>query len=289
MNGAHPLAAFEGALETRMGQCFPGQRTVFRGRDLHAGLHGDDYSLDWMALYAFGICGRQFSAPELRVLHTLWTCTSYPDARLWNNRVAALTGSARSTATLAIAAGIAASEATIFGWQPVMGVADFLLRGRRELAAGAGLADVVARELALHRHIGGYGRPVATLQVDERIPHVQALMAQQGIAPGPHLQLAFAVEQQLLALGRPLRMNYAPVLAAIPLDLGFTPEQLHLFITPSLMAGMPPCYLEARERPAGATFALRCERLSYHGPDARGWQESEAITVPALPRSGDIG
>lgn len=274
MNTPHPLEAFEGALETRMGQCFPGQRTVFRGHDLHADLHQDDYSHDWMALYTFGICGKHFDPAQLRVLHTLWTCTSYPDARLWNNRVAALTGSARSTATLAIAAGIAASEATIFGWQPVMGVADFLLRAHARMLDGESLEDVLACELVQHKHIGGYGRPVATLQVDERIPHVQALMARAGIAPGPHLKLAFAVEEKLMAMGRPLRMNYAPVLAAVPLDFGFTREQLHMFITPSLMAGMPPCYLEARERPPGATFALRCDRLSYHGPAPRGWQES---------------
>jgi len=270
----HPLAAHEGPLATSMGQCFPGQRTVFRGSDLHATLHHSDFSLDWMALYAFGICGRHFSPAELTVLHTLWTCTSYPDARLWNNRVAALTGSARSTATLAIAAGIAASEATIFGWQPVMGVADFLVRARGAIARGAQVPQLVARELAQHKHIGGYGRPVATLQADERIAHMLALMEHHGMARGPHLALAFAVEDELVAMGRPLRMNYAPMLAAIPLDLGFTLEQLHLFITPSLMAGMPPCYLEARERPAGATFALRCDRLSYHGPAPRGWQKS---------------
>lgn len=270
----HFLAAHEGPLATSMGQCFPGQRTVFRGHDLHASLHQDDHALDWMALYAFGICGRHFSAPELTVLHTLWTCTSYPDARLWNNRVAALTGSARSTATLAIAAGIAASEATIFGWQPVMGVADFLARARGAIARGAQVPQLVARELAQHTHIGGYGRPVATLQADERIAHMLALMAQHGVERGPHLALAFAVEDELVAMGRPLRMNYAPMLAAIPLDFGFTLAQLHLFITPSLMAGMPPCYLEARERPAGATFALRCDRLSYHGPAPRGWQKS---------------
>ena len=273
MSPTHPLSAYEGPLATTMGQCFPGQRTVFRGHDLHASLHQSDYSLDWMALYSFGISGMNFTPEQLRVLHTLWTCTSYPDARLWNNRVAALTGSARSTATLAIAAGIAASEAMVFGWQPVMGVADFLVRAHADLASGADLPGVITKELARHRHIGGYGRPVATLQVDERIPHVQALMAHQGIAPGPHLKLAFAVEEQLRIMGRPLRMNYAPVLAAIPLDFGFTLEQLHLFITPSLMAGMPPCYLEARSRLAGATFALRCERLSYHGPAPRVWQE----------------
>jgi len=271
---AHPLAPYEGPLATAAGQCFPGQRTVFRGADLHATLHQADHALDWMALYTFGICGRHVSPAELRVLHTLWTCTSYPDARLWNNRVAALTGSARSTATLAIAAGIAASEATIFGWQPVMGVADFLIRARDAIARGASVPAVVAQELAQHKHIGGYGRPVATLQADERIAHMLAMMAEQGIAPGPHLALAFAVEDELVAKGRPLRMNYAPMLAAIPLDFGFTLAQLHLFITPSLMAGMPPCYLEARERPPGATFALRCERLAYHGPAPRTWQEN---------------
>ncbi len=273
MNASHPLAAFDGPLKTEAGQCFPGQRTVFRGQDLHAELHGDDNSLDWMALYVFGITGKRFTPGQLSVLHTLWTCTSYPDARLWNNRVAALSGSARSTATLALAAGIAASEATIFGWQPVMGVADFLVRARAALDNGAGLNAVVKRELAQHRHIGGYGRPVATLQVDERIPHVRKLMTETGVAPGPHLKLAFAVEEQLLAMGRPLRMNYAPVLAAIPLDFGFTLEQVHMFITPSLMAGMPPCYLEARERAPGATFALPVERLAYQGPAPRVWQE----------------
>lgn len=271
---AHRLAPFDGALKTSAGQCFPGERTVFRGRDLHAELHNADNSLDWMALYVFGICGRHFTPAQMRVLHTLWTCTSYPDARLWNNRVAALTGSARSTATLALAAGIAASEATIFGWQPVMGVADFLLRAQSAIDGGAELGAVVKHELAQHRHIGGYGRPVATLQVDERIPHIRKLMTETGVAPGRLLLLAFAVEQQLLAMNRPLRMNYAPMLAAIPLDFGFTLEQLHLFITPSLMAGMPPCYLEGRERPPGATFALPVERLSYHGPQPRVWQKS---------------
>jgi hypothetical protein len=269
----HPLAAYEGPLPTRMGQCFPGQRTVFRGHDLHTGLHGEDGALDWIALYAFGISGRRFSPAQLRVLHTLWTCTSYPDARLWNNRVAALTGSARSTATLALAAGIAASEASIFGGQPIMGVADFLVRARAELEAGAALPALVASELARHRHIGGYGRPVATAQVDERIPHMTALMAGQGIAPGPHLRLAHAVELELIALGKPLRMNYAAMLAAIPLDFGLTHAQVHLLITPSFLAGMPPCYLEARERPPGATFALRCDKLAYHGPAPRTWQD----------------
>ncbi|MGZ3184632.1 MAG: hypothetical protein ACXU8N_19520 [Telluria sp.] len=260
--------ALDQPLPSRMGACYPGQRTVFRGHDVHRDLH----DLDWMQLYVLGITGRRFDGPAARLLHLLWTCTSYPDARLWNNRVAALAGSARSTATLALAAGIAASEATIFGWQPVMNVADFLQRAHARIQAGAELAGVVRDELALHRHIGGYGRPVATLQVDERIPFLQAKMAELGLAPGPHLQLAFAIEAVLLALERPLRMNYAPVLAAIPLDLGFSLRELHLFVAPCLMAGMPPCHLEALEQAEGERFLLRCDRIDYTGPPPRAWE-----------------
>lgn len=262
----HPLDAFEGALAST-GACYPGSHTVFRGRDVHADLQ----DLDWLQLYVFGITGRRYNQAESKLLHALWTITSYPDARLWNNRVAALAGSARSTPTLAIAAGIAASEATIFGWQPVVNVGNFLQRALAATTAGQPLEQVIAAELAQHRHIGGYGRPVATLQVDERIPRIRALMAGLGIAEGPHLRLAFAVEDALVASGKPLRMNYAPMLAAIPLDLGMSLRALHLFVTPCLMAGMPPCHDEAAERPAGATFALRCDRIEYTGVAPRPW------------------
>ncbi|MBI3283389.1 MAG: citryl-CoA lyase [Burkholderiales bacterium] len=267
MNTRHTLQDYEGPLRTSMGACFPGERTVFRGHDLHAHLH----DIDWVELYTFGITGRRFSAPQLKLLHALWSTTSYPDARLWNNRVAALAGSARSTASLAIAAALAVSEAGIYGWQPVIAIADFLLRARRQLDAGEDLQQVLRQELQLHRHIGGYGRPVATLKVDERIAAILALMERERLAPGPCLKLAFAIEQGLLQLGRNLPINYAPVLAAIPLDMGFSVRECHLFVQPCLMAGMPPCYLEALQRPEGATFAMRCTKVHYEGPARRQW------------------
>ena len=266
-NTAHPLLDFEGPLRTRMGACFPGERTVFRGQDLHADLK----DMDWVELYVFGITGRRFSANQITLLHALWTYTSYPDARLWNNRVAALAGSARSTASLGIAAAIAVSEAGIYGWQPVISIADFLLRAQQQLDKGENLQDVLAQELKQHRHIGGYGRPVATQQVDERISAIIALMEREQLAQGRYLRLAFAIEQALFQSGRHLRINYAPVLAAIPLDMGFSLRECHLFVQPCLMAGMPPCYLEASERPEGATFALRCTKVQYTGPGRRQW------------------
>lgn len=262
------LQDFEGPLRTRMGGCFPGQRAVVRGHDLHADLK----DMDWMEIYTFGITGRRFSAQQIAVLHALWVYTSYPDPRLWNNRVAALAGSTRSTGALGIAAAIAVSEATIYGWQPEIAAADFLVRAYERVQAGEALQAVLEQELQQHRRLGGYGRPVATLQVDERIPAILRCMEQQHIEQGPYLRLAFEVEQVLSQMGRRLPINYAAVIMAIPLDMGFSRCQCYLFLQPSFMAGMPPCYLEATERPEGATFPLRCSQLRYEGPARRRWQ-----------------
>ena len=60
--------------------------------------------MNWVELYAFGITGLRLSPPQVKVLNALFVLTSYPDPRLWNNRVAALAGSARSTGALGVAA-----------------------------------------------------------------------------------------------------------------------------------------------------------------------------------------
>src|SRR5437899_2981488 len=116
MKGPHDLLASAGRLRTRVGGAFVGERVVFRGHDLHADLR----ALDWLELYVFGITGRRFTPPQLELLHAIWVYTSYPDARIWNNRVAALAGSARSTPALGMAAAIAVSEASLYGGLPAV-------------------------------------------------------------------------------------------------------------------------------------------------------------------------
>ncbi len=267
MKGHDTLAAHSGPLRTKVGACFPGQRTVFRGHDLHSTFK----HADWLDLYVFGITGRRPTAAQLNMLHGLWVYTSYPDARLWNNRVAALTGTARSTGALAIGAAMAVSEATIYGRQAGFASADFLVRTRNQMVQGADLRDVLREELKKYRHIFGYGRPVATLDIDERIPVTLDLARENGLAEGPYVTLALQVEEVLLSFGRKLRMNYASLAAALLLDMGFSVREYYLFMLPAFMAGMTPCYREACERPEGATFVLRCDQLHYSGPEHRSW------------------
>lgn len=262
------LEDFEGPLATRSGQAFPGQRAVFGGHDLHSTFA----DAEWIDLYLFGICGKRLSRAQLNVLQRLWVYTSYPDARLWCNRIPALTASSRGTGAQAIAAGIVATEASMYGLGPLTGIAEFLTRAHLALQDGAALEQLVRDELAQHRHLTGYGRPMAADYVDERLPATLALLDREGIAIGPHLALAFEIEKTLtLVTGKRLPMTYAPIVSAISLDFGLTVRQAYLYQVLLLVAGMTPCYVEALERPSGATFALRCERISYDGCAPRDW------------------
>lgn len=267
MKESPPLESWEGPLRTTMGGCFPGERAVFRGHDLHADLR----DADWMDLYLFSICGRRHTPAQLKVLHAIWVNTSYPDPRLWNNRVAALAGSARSTGILGISAALATSEAAIYGRQIDIAIANFLTRAMAAVRGGRLLAEVVAEELRINRGIGGYGRPVAKSAADERNAVVLALAEREGLADGEHVKLAFAIEEILLNGRWRMRMNYAALAAALALDIGLAPREYYLYLLPAFLAGMPPCYIEACDRPEQATFPLRCSALIYEGPPRRSW------------------
>jgi citrate synthase len=259
---------FDGCLKTRMGAAFPGSRAVFRGQDLHADLK----DMDWLELYVFGITGRRPTPAQSRLLQAIWAYTSYPDARLWNNRVAALAGSARSTPALGLSAALAVSEAVIYGGQAGLRAFDFLLRAKEMVDRGLSLPDMVEAERRVRR-IYGYGRPIDS--TDERNAWMLTLAGELGLDRGPHLALAFGVETALLAGGRPLRMNYAALAAALLADLGFSRAEFQLFWAPVFLAGMPPCYLEAAERPEGLTFPLACGTIHYEGMPDRRWPHAQ--------------
>ena len=267
MNGPELLAQHEGVLRTRVGACWPGTRAVFRGHDLHRDLHDSD----WMELYLFGITGRRHTPEQVRLLHGIWVLTSYPDARIWNNRVAALAGSSRSTPVLGMSAALAVSEARIYGGGPGLRAIDFFLRAKKAFDAGDRLLDFIASELEA-RYIYGYGRPIDSC--DERLPWLAALAKELNLDQGVHFKMAFDIENILLETGNAnLRMNYAGMTAALGADLGFTPREFQLFLMPWFLAGMSPCWIEAAEKPEGTLFPVSCVGIAYQGVGPRVWPD----------------
>lgn len=264
VSGVEMLSSSVGRLKSRVGACYPGSHANFRGLDLHADLK----DMDWVELYLFGITGRRFSKAQIQLLHAIWVYTSYPDARLWNNRIVALAASARSSSNLGMAAAIAVSEATVFGGRAGFQSMQFLMRAQTAVERGADLHGFVATELR-QRRIYGFGRPINS--VDERIPWMMALVKELALDQGPHLMLAFEVEKILLPEYPQLRMNYAALHAALIADLGLSLREYQLLRIPTFMAGMVPCSIEAAENPQGTVFPTPCTAINYQGVGTRRW------------------
>lgn len=265
MNGPEMLKQHEGVLTTAVGAAYVGDHVIFRGHDLHKDLH----DLPWHELCALGITGRRLDPRWLNIVQFAITTTSYPDARIWNNRVVALTGTTRSTSTLAFSAGQAVSEATIYGRQNEYRGLSFFLTIGKLLDSGLTLQQSLDEYQRTQGRFPGYGRPLAT--EDERIPPTMTRMAQQGVS-GRYTDLAHEIDALLVATGKPLKLNMGGFVSAVGADAGFTPSEFIMFLYHAFLGGMHPCYVEAIQKPIGALFPVQCDNIKYEGVTPRKWE-----------------
>lgn len=268
MRGPSLLKESEDCWITEMGKWFPGERVVLRGKDV---LH-ELRDMRWMEYLLFAITGRRFTEQQIRLFEGLWSITvSYPDPRIWPNRIAAYAGTARSTPTLGVSAALAISEAELFGHRSNIRTIDFMIRTRKRVDAGENLEDIVRDELRTNRWVPGYGRPF--VQNDERIGPLSELARDLGLGGGPHTQLAFDVENVLLRRRYPMKMNIGALNAGLAADQGLSSTEYHRYFMLSFIGGYVPCFIDADTKPEGTFFPLRCDRLRYEGPARRRWQE----------------
>jgi len=258
MKGHERISEFENCIKTKMGAAFGGDRVVFRGHDLHHELA----DMDWMEFYVFGITGKRFPKPVIELLNFFWVCTSYPDPRIWNNRIVSLAGANRSTGTQALSAGLMTSEAGIYGHRQSVKAVDFYQRLTTAIDKGEELECFVAEDMKTRRMIPGYGRPMAKL--DERVPAAVKKIKSLGLDHGRCYELCFEVAGIVQRKWR-MNMNIASLGAAKITDLGFTTSQYLLFMYPCFLASMTMLYQEAIEKPEGGVLPVRCNSLVNTG------------------------
>lgn len=223
-----------------------------------------------MELFLYGITGRSFTGNQIALFEALWSLsTSYPDPRIWNNRVASLAGTARTTGALGISAAIAVSEAKIYGYRPIIGAFDFITKADAERREKGNIEELVLSELGVSRTIPGYARP--RINKDERIIPLLDRARELGFGDGEHVKTAFAIEQIFISRRYRMRMNVAALAAALAADQRLSRAEYYQFVIPCFIAGMTPCFTEASEKPEGTFLPLRCDRLTYQGPPPRSW------------------
>ena len=266
--GYEKIAEYENKIKTKMGATFAGERVVYRGLDLHHQLA----DMDWMEFYLLGITGKRYSKPVIELLNFFWVCTSYPDPRIWNNRIVSFAGTKRSTGTQALSAGLMSSEARIFGHRLSYQGVEFFLRLVKAMDEGAEVEQFVKNEMKTRRYIPGYGRPMG--HSDERVPAAIEKIEKLGLARGRHYELCFEVERIVRRNWR-MKMNIITVGAAMATEIGFSPMQYLMFMYPCFLAGMTTGYLEALENPEGSFLPIRCENLrSSVTHDRKKWVEN---------------
>ena len=266
MSKIKKLIDCENNLSTDKGGSYPGKRVVFRGKDLFSELN----TSSWMEVLLLGITGRVFTPNQVKLFEGMWVITaSYPDPRIWNNRVTSLGGSTRSTGNLAIGAAISVSEATNYGQRPLIKAIDFLYDCNKHIDKGLDLNQIVFAELEKQRMLSGFGRPI--VNKDERIKPLFEFARKLGFGDGKYVKLIFEIEELLQKSKYKFTMNAAGLDAALAADQGLTPREFYNFMTLCFTAGFFPCYIDATEKDIGSFYPFRCNRVLYQGIDKRKW------------------
>jgi citrate synthase len=250
---------------TELGAWLP-PKVILRNKDLFA----ECSQWPWMKLLLFALTGREFNEAQIKLCEGIWVnCGSYPDPRIWPNRVAAFAGTVRSTGALGIAASIAVSEAKIYGRRADRSAFSFITSARRAVEEGKELLDFIKTHMEINRGIAGYGRPLVT--GDERIVPLMSLAGKLGLDKGPHVQLAFQVERLLQQNRYRMAMNIAVVCASLMADQGFTVNDYYHWTIVSYTAGALPCYIDSLGHPQASFFPMEVKDMRYTGAERRDW------------------
>jgi citrate synthase len=230
---------------TSISRAFP-DRVEVRGHDLTGELMG---RLTFTEYFHLLLTGREPSEDERFFLDVL--LLSIAEHGLMPSNVAARMTLAADPRSMhgAVAAGI-------LGAGPVvLGSAEECAR----LLAAGGDADEIAAEIhAAGGKVPGFGHPLHR-PVDPRAERILELADERGVS-GPHVALARDLREAVArAWGKPLTLNVSLAIAAVLLDLGYSPAIVKavpiLARTASLLAHLA----EEQEQPIGFLLAARAE------------------------------
>lgn len=269
--------------QTGVGAWIAGESVVMHGKNILQSMQGKS----WTEMMLFAITGKEINANQANFLDEVLVLSGcIPDPRLWNNRIAALAGTARSSSTLALGVATIASDATVYGFQPAVGAFLMFREILEKLKQGNNLRDLLSARLAERKKaergsaakgknrtidcLPGYGRPIA--KGDERIPPLMNVLERYGFHEGESIKLAYAIQNQLHEMGYKLNLNLGGLISAIGVDQKLGVQEFLHYVTYCFYPGLMVCYDDAIGHPEGSFFPMRCEQIDYKGQSERQWQ-----------------
>ncbi len=238
-----------GERRTHISQAYP-DRVEVRGRDLAGDLMG---SLTFTEYFHLLLTGREPTEDQRFFLDLL--LVSIAEHGLMPSNIAARMTLAADPASLhgAVAAGILGAGPVILG-----AAEDCALLLVAMHAEGRDPVQVAREIHAAGGKVPGFGHPLHR-PVDPRAERILELADARGVS-GPHVALARALQEAVAETwGKPLTLNVSLAIAAVMLDLGYSPAVVKavpiLARTASLLAHLA----EEQEQPVGFLLAAKAE------------------------------
>jgi citrate synthase len=251
-------------METRISQAYP-DRVEVRGRDLTGELMG---SLSFTEYFHLLLTGREPTEDQRFFLDLLLVAIA-EHGMMPTNVAARMTLAADPEALQgAVAAGILGAGTVLLGTAEAC--ATLLEEAQAKVASGAEPADVaVETTREVHTSGGklpGFGHPLHK-PLDPRAERVLELADERG-ASGPHVLLARAFRDAAAETwGKPLTMNVSMPIAAVMLDLGFSPAVVKAIPILARTAGLLAHLAEERQQPIGFPMAAAADEAVEYRRD----------------------
>jgi len=248
---------------SHISQAYP-DRVEVRGRDLCGDLMG---RLSFTEYFHLLLTGRE-ATDEQRFFLDLLLVAIAEHGMMPTNVAARMTLAAEPGSLQgAVAAGILGCGPVILGTAEAC--ARLLEEAQEQVAAGAAPASVaegMARAIhAAGGRLPGFGHPVHR-PVDPRGERILELADARGIS-GPYVTLARCLRDAAAEVwGKPLTMNVSMPIAAVMLELGFSPDAVKAVPILARTAGLLAHLAEEQHQPLGFLMAGRAEAAIEYQP-----------------------
>jgi citrate synthase len=253
---------------SHVSQAYP-DRVEVRGRDLCGDLMG---RLSFTEYFHLLLTGEEPTEDQRDFLDLLLVAIA--EHGMMPTNVAARMTLAADPGSLqgAVAAGILGCGPVILGTSEECAR---LLEQAQARVAGGEAPESVAADVARAVHaaggkLPGFGHPVHR-PLDPRAERILELADERGVS-GPHVLLARRIRDAAAeAWGKPLTMNVSMPIAAVMLDLGFSPATVKAVPILARTAGLLAHLAEEQEHPVGFLMAARAEEaIEYEPTDGTG-------------------
>lgn len=253
---------YHGKIVSNRGGWKIGEGVKSCGYDMMDDLVGKTTYMQVVILNATGRLPSRKLADWIEAVHI---CLSWPDPRIWCNRIGALAGSSRTSCVAASTLGVLAAESSSYGIKPLVRGVEFIQHALQQILSGIIIPEFIKEEVKKHGgkpYLMGYVRPIA--KGDERIPAMERVTKDLGFEIGPHLTLAYEIEKELNDKYEET-MNVNGYVSAFLSDQGYNEKEIYKIFSCLVVSGVTACFSDAEDRIEGGFSPLKTTDIAYKG------------------------